>query len=359
MVYGLPREFFTKLSHQEKPAKRRASTFRPDPDLLPPLDSESELESTEESDLDEPSPPASGSRARGSRASRGGRGRGGRGRGGRGRGRGRGSGVPASNRDVSPVRARLFRNAAPTIPLTEEDDEPSNQESPTEYAKDLTPLHEDAALDDASSDDQNDEEVEHLEALKDQKDTPVGTPSAPRASLSRTDSSTKFKPLPAPRISQPRKSGSQTPLEIGSTTVELSIRPLLNPEDDVLSDSDLPSPWIEGLDPPIEAECEDRADFLLRTKFKPLTEVQDIINALTKYHVSQRSTENLYLLAENTQRILREWQDEYLALDARVRAQLPERNCLLTFLRPHHMHIRQKSPAMVAACQLQSKSLKT
>jgi hypothetical protein len=49
--------------------------------------------------------------------------------------------------------------------------------------------------------------------------------------------------------------------------------------------------------------------------------MQDIIAALTKYPASQRSTETLYLLAANTQKILKAWQDEYLVLDAKVRGE--------------------------------------
>jgi hypothetical protein len=93
----------------------------------------------------------------------------------------------------------------------------------------------------------------------------------------------------------------------------------LRPEDDVLSESDLPEPWIEDAPVPIEAECEDRADYLLQTRFKPMIDVQVVIANLTKYAASQRSTESLYALAKNTQNILKEWQDQYLMLDSRVR----------------------------------------
>lgn len=317
VVHGLPREFFSALTHNDKPAKRR-TTYRPDPNLLPPLYSQSEVESTDESDLDVPSPPQSAP-TRGRGRGRGGRGRGGRGRGGRGRGRGRGGGVAtAIPRDLSPVRTRPVRNAAPMFPLTEEDDEePSNQASPIDHAKELTPPNEEVAMDDASSNSGDEAEVEQMQGVQTSSNTPAGTPPPPGSRPSKAENSTKVM-RPIPRISLQRNSGSQTPQEAASTPVELPVRRLLDPADDVLSDSDLPGPWIEGLDPPIEAECEDRADFLLKTRFMPMTEAHDIIMALTKYPASQRSTENLYLLAENTQRILKAWQDEYLMLDGRV-----------------------------------------
>jgi hypothetical protein len=116
-----------------------------------------------------------------------------------------------------------------------------------------------------------------------------------------------------------QESASQTPVNGTSTREASPVPPMLDPEDDILSDSDLPKPWIYDYVPPVtEEECEDRADFLLKTQFKPMTDVQDIIASLTKYAPSQRSTENLYRLAENTQRILKAWQDEYLQLDAKV-----------------------------------------
>jgi hypothetical protein len=116
-----------------------------------------------------------------------------------------------------------------------------------------------------------------------------------------------------------QESASQTPVNGTSTRAASPVPPLIDPEDDILSDSDLPEPFLEDFVPPAtEAECDDRADFLLKTRFKPMTDVQDIIASLTKYAPSQRSTENLYLLAQNTQKILKAWQDEYLELDAKV-----------------------------------------
>jgi hypothetical protein len=50
-----------------------------------------------------------------------------------------------------------------------------------------------------------------------------------------------------------------------------------------------------------------------------MVDVQEVIATLTKYAITQRSTESLYALAENTQEMLKAWQDQYLMLDARVR----------------------------------------
>jgi hypothetical protein len=132
------------------------------------------------------------------------------------------------------------------------------------------------------------------------------------------------KTLTIPKISLPPPSGSRTPHESASTPAESAVPTLLNPEDDLLSDSDLPDPWIEDAPRPIQAECEDRADYLLQTRFKPMADVQDVIAALTKYPISQRSTESLFALAENAQHILKEWQDQYLMLDARVRSRFSD-----------------------------------
>jgi hypothetical protein len=55
-----------------------------------------------------------------------------------------------------------------------------------------------------------------------------------------------------------------------------------------------------------------------------MADVQDVIAALTKYPISQRSTESLFALAENAQHILKEWQDQYLMLDARVRSRFSD-----------------------------------
>lgn len=85
-----------------------------------------------------------------------------------------------------------------------------------------------------------------------------------------------------------------------------------------LSDSELPPPFLDRPPTPDEADCDDAADFIVRTRFAPMSDPQAFIKALTKFPVPSRNTKLLYELAVNTQRALKEWQDEYLKLDART-----------------------------------------
>lgn len=135
------------------------------------------------------------------------------------------------------------------------------------------------------------------------------------------------------------------------TPAESAVPKLLDPEDDVLSDSDLPDAWMEDVPDPLEADCEDKADFLLQTRYKPMTDVQDIIAALQKHPISMRSTDTLYALAENTQMILRAWQDQYLELDAKVIfSRIATFKMVPTNLhRLHRMHTLPRKPAMAGA----------
>lgn len=89
---------------------------------------------------------------------------------------------------------------------------------------------------------------------------------------------------------------------------------LLAPEDDMLSDSDLPSPFTtEHFDDPNLPD--DEAQELYCKIYEPMSLSTAFTNVLTKYRPDQRSTDNLYVLAANTAAALRAWQDEYLALD--------------------------------------------
>ncbi|KAF2875920.1 hypothetical protein BDV95DRAFT_562973 [Massariosphaeria phaeospora] len=347
IVYGLSREFSNGLKEHEKPARKTRQVTRPDPRTLPPLPYHSDDESeSSEDESDVPTPPqiTPARRGRGGgRGSRGGRGRA-RGRGGRSRGRG-GSSL---TRDASPVRARLSRNAKPMFSLTEvDDDDPANEISPIGAAKDSPEPKEEAPPTEASSDDEEEEgPVETMEGIE--TTTPAGSPLPPDLGVGHVDDTAPGQP-PIPQISLPRASASQTPKLTPNPTPKPTPKPTprstpkptpkptptatpkpastptpavvpkrLDPEDDVLLDVDLPGPWLEGQPPPIEAECEDRADYLLQTRFKPMTDVQDLVATLTRFPASQRSTETLYALAQNTQKILKAWQDEFLLLDART-----------------------------------------
>ncbi|KAF2678897.1 hypothetical protein K458DRAFT_446185 [Lentithecium fluviatile CBS 122367] len=339
MVFGLTPEFFDSLPEEPALAKSKNSRQKTKAELLAlnTLFAHSEEEdssSSEESDVPVPSQPAPRGRGRGGRGSRGGRGRGGRGRGRGGRGRG------AAARTTSPLRTRPSRNAAPMFPLTEADDEEtSNQNSPIGDAKESPEPEEEVTSTDEEPDVAKNEEDEEEKSDEDLMEdvqatsfTPTTPPGSPPAELVQAydDPSMKIPvPVAIPKISLPEDSTGNTPLEGSSTPAAPVVPKLLSPDDDVLSDYDLPDPWTEGQPPPIEAECEDRADYLLKTRFKPMTDVGAIIASLTKFPLSQRSTENLYALAENTQMILKAWQDEYLKLDARTapHAHPPKKPC--------------------------------
>ena len=303
-------------------------------------ESEPELDSADESESDAPivlQPPARG-RSRAGRGARTSRARGARTTARSGRSK------PSAARTVSPVRTRPSRNAAPALPLTEGDDDepPSNQTTPEANAKLPLRFHSLEPAPSAGNSDGEDEKAgQHgdvdrdslvMEGVQSHVGTPGGSPpeglldsildgtyaptpaskSVPKLSV------TNASHLPVPKIALPTRSASHTPRDLPSTPAESAVPKLLDPEDDILSDSDLPEPWIEEAPSPVEADCEDQADYLLQKRYRPLADVQAAIAALTKFPASQRRTENLYALAENTQRILRAWQDEYLMLDARV-----------------------------------------
>lgn len=349
MVFGLSREFFDGLKkHHGKLLKERKYSESAVQES-PTSDEESESEAEDSADESEesadaaPVPSHAATRGRG----RGRGGRGGRGRGGRGRGRGRGRGGMA--RTLSPIRSRPSRNAAPAFPLMEEDDDPSNQTTPSgeglasnddDQMTDASEPTDALALGVDVDSDLDNESIgnAHMESM-----TPAGSPpstttpqgSPPKGLLnaildgtytpsliadpeprpSKTTSKITAKTR-VPRNSMTANSASQTPQDPASTPA-VNVK-LLDPEDDVLSDEDLPGPWAEDFQPQPLDDCEDMADYLLQRKFHGMSDVNKIIAALNKFSVAQRSTENLYVLAENAQNILKCWQDEYLELDARV-----------------------------------------
>ncbi|XP_014557447.1 hypothetical protein COCVIDRAFT_37148 [Bipolaris victoriae FI3] len=338
MVFGLSPEFFNSLKkhHGKLPKERKiiVGSFTEGSPTPEEDATESEEESASESEDDMPvaPQPAPRGRGRGGRGSRGGRGRGGRGRGRGGRGRG-GFGK------ATPSSSSRARNGTAIFPFTDGDDALSNQSTPISNAKTRTRLGGSAS--EYSSDDDNEEAIEDDESEPDYDGMDVsqksqGTPhgSQPpdmddsihasahmsgQAPDSKAESTTKTSNrLGVPRIALLPQSASQTPRDSASTPAESAVPKLLDPEEDVLSDSDLPDPFIYDAPSPVEADCEDRADFLLQKRFKPMADVQAAIAALTKFPASQRSTENLYALTENAQHILKAWQDEYLMLDART-----------------------------------------
>ncbi|KAK5712834.1 hypothetical protein LTR15_011827 [Elasticomyces elasticus] len=92
---------------------------------------------------------------------------------------------------------------------------------------------------------------------------------------------------------------------------------MLEPEEDVLEDDDLPS--IFGEEWPALTGTEDAIDKQTRKVFKPLN-TNEILASLAKFDPAARSTGNLLEIAANAQRALLALQEEYLALD-RVTAQ--------------------------------------
>ena len=378
MVFGLSREFFDGLKKHHGKLPKQRKNLESAVQESPTSDEESESEAEESADESEESADAmpvlshSAPRGRG----RGGRGRGGRGRGTRGRGRG-GRGRGGLARNISPTRSRPSRIAAPMFPLTEEDDGSSNQTTPNDEGL-ASPLpNEDDQMTDASEptdgltlDVDVDSDIEdgsignvHLESM-----TPAGSPPStttpqgspptgllnaildgtytpslaaePEPKSSKTITKTKV-----PKISLTTNSASQTPLESASTPAE-TLKPL-DPEDDVLSEEDLAGPWADDVHPHPLDDCEDTADYLLQRRYQAMSDVNKIVAALNKFPVAQRSTENLFALAENAQYILKCWQDEYLELDARVSCILERSEAQLTFARPHLICIHRKKLAAV------------
>jgi hypothetical protein len=335
MVFGLSPEFFDGLKkHHGKLPKERKSIIGSFPDHSSDV-TESDDDSAEESEIEAPvaTQPAPRGRGRGRGGARGGRGRGGRGRGRGGRG-GRGGITKAT----SSAPSRTARNVASMFPLTEEDDDqPSNQSTPNGNAKaptttrlwSLNPASSSGDENENAIEDDSEPEFERIDVVQQFENTPQGSPppdvqdsigEAPAPKPTSGSASKPFKKSAIPKIALLPDSAFHTPRESASTPAESAVPKLLNPEEDVLSDSDLPDPFIYDAPSPIEADCEDRADFLLQKRFKPLADIQAAVAALTKFPAAQRSTENLYELTQNAQQILKEWQDEYLMLDARVSA---------------------------------------
>lgn len=90
--------------------------------------------------------------------------------------------------------------------------------------------------------------------------------------------------------------------------------------DEDLDNEDLPPPFTNTPGTPSESEVDDDANRILRKRFDYMTDPQKFIAALTKHAPSERPSDVLYALAENTQAVLKAWQDEYLSIDKRVAA---------------------------------------
>ncbi|KAI9659052.1 MAG: hypothetical protein M1821_002012 [Bathelium mastoideum] len=113
------------------------------------------------------------------------------------------------------------------------------------------------------------------------------------------------------------ESGIEAPLASDETKVTSIEAPVII-VDEELCDDDLPLPFQEKLRNLAEEDCEDNADYILKTRFAPMTDQDAFINALTKTNPQQRPMDVLYAIAANTQAALKLWQDEYLAIDKRT-----------------------------------------
>jgi hypothetical protein len=133
--------------------------------------------------------------------------------------------------------------------------------------------------------------------------------------------SNNFQPLPrgitllkrGGTVKRRRRGGAQSASRQPSREPSPEL-PLLAPEDDMVSDNDLPSPFTDEMfeDPNLP---DDEAQALYNKLFEPMTQPEVFIGPLTKFLPGQRSTDNLYVLAANTAAALRAWQDEYLELE--------------------------------------------
>lgn len=98
--------------------------------------------------------------------------------------------------------------------------------------------------------------------------------------------------------------------------------PPLAPEDDRLTDADLPSLYKNEWSDLDDQDPDDEAAHILRRDYRPIVGPDPFVAALTKYDPASRSLESLTALATNAQKALRQLQDEYLDLD-KVVAQNP------------------------------------
>ncbi|KAF2841004.1 hypothetical protein M501DRAFT_660314 [Patellaria atrata CBS 101060] len=168
------------------------------------------------------------------------------------------------------------------------------------------------------------EEHEELEDLEEEDEQPGDETNEPEDE--NIESASKTLQIPVPKISLSKQasdasnvsklSRSATGDEQAGEDGEREPTPELI--DDTVRESDLPAPFRSRSPTPPESSFPDQAAYLVKTRFKPITDPQLFISALSQHDPSKRSTASLYALALNTQRALVAWQDEYLKLDART-----------------------------------------
>lgn len=90
---------------------------------------------------------------------------------------------------------------------------------------------------------------------------------------------------------------------------------MLEPEEDVLTEEDLPQLYRDDDWSPAPDDVEGQVDNLLRNAYRPINPPEKFVKALTKHDPQVRSLDNLKRLAANTQQALNALQEEYLILD--------------------------------------------
>ncbi|KAJ9622021.1 hypothetical protein H2203_006902 [Taxawa tesnikishii (nom. ined.)] len=195
---------------------------------------------------------------------------------------------PADSTDVKRRRTSLIDRAARSLPAVEE------ESASAAASKQPTPDADDGP--DSSPEKNPIASLPHTLPIKVVKRTP--------------------KPPVVPKIKRvTRRTGRQPgSAQASRAPTPVPVEPLA-PEDDVLADADLPSPFMSSTPTPDPEEPDDEAQQIYHANYRPMASTADLIAALTKFNPVRRSTENLYDLAENTAEILRQWQDEYLQLD--------------------------------------------
>ena len=160
------------------------------------------------------------------------------------------------------------------------------------------------------------------EELRQKAKRECGSDHGPAEQVPVTIGSPEKEAEPAPtssRHSSPKEKESsvEPPLPLDEARVASIETPVII-VDEELSDGDFSPAFQERLQNVAEEDCEDNADYILKTRFAPMTDQQDFINALTKMNPQQRPMDVLYALAESTQAALKLWQDEYLTIDKRT-----------------------------------------
>ncbi|KAM3424901.1 hypothetical protein BST61_g6876 [Cercospora zeina] len=141
------------------------------------------------------------------------------------------------------------------------------------------------------------------ESLAAQQGTGKGKANAPMRRPGRVSRNTSRYGLPS-KASSHSESKAPTPRP-----------PPLGPEEDRLTEDDLPSLYKDEWSDMDEQDADDEAAHTMRARFRPIVGAEPFVAALTKHEPAVRSLDSLKALAANAQMALMSLQDEYLALD--------------------------------------------